>query len=129
MTLNNANHRDLLSQGAKDFIARHAGDNVDALNELFAHAVQVTDTNSRCVAIQSSTSVLQLWWMCLRTDVNCHFSQLPSTWLLVHATGDMFTLTVKDHVGGSCCLTTGAGSAAAADMDDVTEMVAACSRR
>ena len=32
--LNNANHRDLLSQGAKDFIARHAGDNVDALNEV-----------------------------------------------------------------------------------------------
>ena len=54
--LNNANHRDLLSQGAKDFIERHAGSSVDALNEVFVHAVETTDANSEGSIVQASTS-------------------------------------------------------------------------
>ena len=92
--LNNANHRDLLSQGAKDFIARHAGDNVDALNELFALAVQVTDTNNEAAPIQSSTN-LQTMVDVLHTDASTVIQSAAIS--LYNAIGDIITLAVTDH--------------------------------
>ena len=122
--LNNANHRDLLSQGAKDFIARHAGDNVDALNEVFVHVAEVTDANSEGSIIQSSTAVTAMTDV-FTTDAS---ETVTSNGLDVDAAnaaiGDEFTLSVDDHAGNVITLTTGA-AAAAADLDTLDEVIAA----
>ncbi len=101
--LNNANHRDLLSQGAKDFIARHAGDNVDALNEVFAHIVEVTDGNNDAQAITSSTGLTSMTDV-FTTDVQ---AQIKTDSLNIGTTTatDVITLTVDDHNGTPVVLT------------------------
>ena len=95
--LNNANHRDLLSQGAKDFIARHAGDNVDALNEVFVHVAETTDANSEGSILQSSTSAVTSMTDVFTTDARETVQSAAITLDTNTAAGHVFTLTVRNH--------------------------------
>ena len=121
--LNDANHRDLLSQGAKDFIKRHAGDNVDALNEVFGF-VNITGGTvaaGQRFEVQSATSTTATTDL-FTTDVNETITSAAINVGTVPATNDVFTLVLDDSRGTATTLTTRAATSAT-DLNTLTKVV------
>ena len=111
--LNDANHRDLLSQGAKDFITRHAGDNVDALNEVFGFVALNTGTVAAAdrFAVQSAAATNNTTDL-FTTDVQETITSAAINTGTARSAGDVYTLKVSNIEGAEIVLTTAAATAA-----------------
>ena len=121
--LGNANHRDLLSQGAKDFIERHAGAAVNALGELKVNvATAFTGTQSASAAVTSRTANTKDAFLSNSSETNTTAAALAFS---SATTGpETIELAVDNANGDTITLTTAALGAGATAADVVTALKA-----